>query len=92
LAVNLIMQNLGQELSQSHGRVVDVATLNAQTGKKSVIRDHAGQLTELQSLAAKADRGERLSDPEFVKVGKLAGTWLQGQKSGPANLKESKSL
>lgn len=92
LAINLIMQNLGQELSQSRGRVVDVATLNAQTGKKSVIRDHAGQLTELQSLAAKAERGERLSDPEFVKVGKLAGTWLQGQKSGAANLKESNSL
>lgn len=86
LAVNLIMQNLAQELSHSHGRVVDVATLNAQTGKNPVIRDRAGPLTELQSLAAKAERGERLSDREFVEVGKLAGTLLQGQKSSAANL------
>jgi hypothetical protein len=86
LAVNLIMQNLAQGLSQSHGRVVEVATLNLQTGKNPVIRDQAGPLSELQSLAAKAERGERLSDREFVEVGKLAGTLLHGEKSRAANL------
>ena len=50
LAANLIMQNLSHELSQSHGRIVEVATLNPQAENNLAIENHIGRWAELQSL------------------------------------------
>jgi hypothetical protein len=85
LAANLIMQNLSHELSQSHGRIVEVATLNPQAEKNLAIENHIGRWAELQSLVAKVESGEALSEREFIAIGKLAGTLLQAQKSSAAN-------
>lgn len=81
LAVELIMQNLSLELSQSRGKVIDAATLNPQSGKHLLSRDSADRLAELQTLSAKIVRGERLSEREFTAVGRLAGALLQGEKA-----------
>lgn len=71
LAAQSIMQNLSQDLSQAQGRTIDVASLSAPSGKS---------LAELQALAAKAERGEKLSEREFIELGRLAGAISKGRK------------
>ena len=71
LATQSIMQNLSQELSQAHGRTIDVARLSEYAGKS---------LAELQALAAKTERGEKLSEREFIELGRLAGAVSKGRK------------
>ena len=73
LAAQSIMQNLSQELSQAHGRTIDVARLSAYGGNS---------LAELQALAAKTERGEKLSEREFIELGRLAGAMNKGRKDG----------
>lgn len=71
LAAQSIMQNLSQELSQAHGRTIDVARLSEYADKS---------LAELQALAAKTERGEKLSEREFIQLGRLAGVVSKGRK------------
>jgi len=71
LAAQSIMQNLSQELSQAHGRTIDVARLSEYAGNS---------LAELQALAAKTERGEKLSEREFIELGRLAGAMSKGRK------------
>jgi len=71
LAAQSIMQNLSQELSQAHGRTIDVARVSEYADKS---------LAELQALAAKTERGEKLSDREFIQLGRLAGVVSKGRK------------
>ena len=71
LAAQSIMQNLSQELSQAHGRTIDVARLHEYAGKS---------LAELQTLAAKTERDEKLSEREFIQLGRLAGAVSKGRK------------
>ncbi len=88
LAVDLIMQNLSQELGHSHGRAIDVATLKPIAAKKFLIPESSDRLVELQTLALKAARGDRLSEAEFIKVGGLAGSLIKGQKPHLTELKK----
>ena len=71
LAAQSIMQNLSQELSQAHGRTIDVARVSEYADKS---------LAELQALAAKTERGEKLSEREFIQLGRLAGAVSKGRK------------
>jgi hypothetical protein len=81
LAVELIVQNLCQELTQAYGKPVDVSTLSQnlevleRTGRSTKL------FTSLRSLSAKAAGGERLPDKAFVEVGRIAGEILQGHRS-----------
>ena len=80
LAIQLMVQNLSQELSQAYGRTIDVTRLGRQTGKKMPRQIFPERLAELQALAAKSERGEKLSEREFIEVGRLAGAISKGRK------------
>jgi len=80
LATQLMVQNLSQELSQAHGRPIDVTRLSAQAGKRLATQISPKNLIDLQALAAKAERGENLSEREFIEVGRLAGELSKGRK------------
>jgi hypothetical protein len=80
LATHLMVQNLSQELSQAHGRTIDVTSLSAQAGKRMARQISPESLAELQTLAAKAERGEKLSEHEFIEIGRLAGELSKARK------------
>ncbi len=80
LATQLMVQNLSQELSQAHGRKIDVTTLTAQSAKNFPTQNFLARLTDLQALAAKAERNKPLSEREFIEVGRLAGAMSKGRK------------
>ncbi len=80
LATQLIMQNLSQELSQAHGRTIDVATLRAPSAMNFPTQNFFDRLTDLQALAARAERNESLSEREFIEVGRLSGILSKGRK------------
>ncbi|MGH7844860.1 MAG: DUF4350 domain-containing protein [Candidatus Binatia bacterium] len=81
LAVELIVQNLCQELAKAYGRPVDVATLSHNLDALDKPDRSTKLLTSLRSLSVKSARGERLTDKEFVEVGRVAGGILQGHRS-----------
>jgi hypothetical protein len=80
LATQLMVQNLSHELSQAHGRTIDVTSLSAQAGKRTATQISPESLAELQALAAKSERGEKLSEREFIEIGRLAGELSKGRK------------
>jgi uncharacterized protein DUF4350 len=80
LATQLMVQNLSQELSQASGRSVDVTSLGTQAGKTMPMQISPESLAELQALAARSERGEKLSEREFIAVGRLAGAISKARK------------
>jgi hypothetical protein len=78
LAVELIAQNLCQEWSKVCGKPVDLSTLSANARVTEPTEGSAGQLAAFRALVSKTERGERLSDQEFIDVGRIAGKILQG--------------
>lgn len=80
LAAQSIMQNLSQDLSQAHGRAIDVATVSTQLGKPLATQILPENFAALKALAAKAERGETLSEREFIELGRLAGAMSKGRK------------
>jgi hypothetical protein len=81
LATQLIMQNLFQELSLAHGRTIDIANLDAQAARKLQSQIAPQSVGELRALAAKADRGAKLTEREFVAIGRLAGMILSHHRA-----------
>ena len=73
LATQLMLQNLSQELSQARGRNIDVTNPDTQAARILASHIATNSLIELQSLAAKAELGEILSEREFITIGRLAG-------------------
>ena len=80
LATQLMVQSLSQDLSQAYGRSVDVTSLGTQAGKRMAIQIFPESLAELQALTAKSERGEKLSEREFIEVGRLTGTIRNGRR------------
>ena len=80
LATQLMLQNLSQGLSQAHGRTIDVTRLSTRAGNRMAGQISPQILAQLQALAAKSERGEKLSEREFVEVGRLAGELSKGRK------------
>ena len=80
LATQLMVQNLSQELSQAYGRKIDVTTITAQSARNFPSQNFFAQLTDLQGLAAKAERNQPLSEREFIEVGRLTGVMSKGRK------------
>jgi len=81
LATQLMVQNLSQGLSQGHGRTINVTGLSAHARQRVATQMTPDRLAELQALAAKAERGEKLSEHEFIQVGRLAGELSKGRKA-----------
>ncbi|MGH7888824.1 MAG: DUF4350 domain-containing protein [Candidatus Binatia bacterium] len=80
LATRLMLQNLSQVLSQAHGRSIDVTRLSARAGNRMATQISPESLAELQTLAAKTERGETLSEREFIEIGRLTGALSTGRK------------
>ena len=76
LAVELIVQNLCHDLSKAHGKIVDLPSLSQ---KFAAENDNLAKLfVSLGQLSNRTVAGERLTDEEFVEVGRTAGKITQG--------------
>ena len=79
LAANLIVQHLCANLSKAHGKA-DAATLSGELEHLAKSRGAAAPATTLHALFARVQKGERLSDREFVDLGRTAGEIIRGSK------------
>ncbi len=80
LATQLMVQNLSQELTQAHGRMINVTSLNPHASKRIARHTDPESLAELKALAARAERGEKLIEKAFIRIGRLSGELSKGQK------------
>lgn len=76
LSAELIVQQLCQGLAQSHGKTVDSASLSRELASIAKIR--GGAAATLQELFSKVQNGQRLSDREFIALGRSAGEITKG--------------
>jgi hypothetical protein len=80
LAANLILQHLCQTLGKAHGKAVDTSDLSHELKNLSRNRGIAAPITTLRTLLAKLQNGARLSDREFVELGRTAGEIIKGHR------------
>lgn len=78
LAVQLIAQNLCDAWSKRCGKPVDISTWTDSAKLEDPANSSPRELPAFQALVSKAERGERLSDQEFIAVGQIAEKILQG--------------
>jgi hypothetical protein len=79
LAADLIVQHLCQTLARARSRLIDAAHLEQEL--ENVLRRNAPAAdTGLRHLYGKVQQGERLSDREFVQLGKTAGEVIERSK------------
>jgi hypothetical protein len=79
LAAELIVQNVSHDLAKAHGKPVDVSELSHELAVMDKSQSSAKRLAALGALSGKAARGEKLTDQEFVDLGRLAGQIVQGR-------------
>jgi uncharacterized protein DUF4350 len=79
LAADLIVQHLCQNLGKAYGKTVDSADLGHELGNLAQSRGAAAPVTALRALFTKVQNGARLSDREFVELGRTAGEIIKGQ-------------
>jgi len=75
VAADLIVQHLCQELTKARHKSVDNARLSDDLS--SLAKDGKPPAAALQTLYAKVKSGQRLSDREFVELGRSAGETLR---------------
>jgi hypothetical protein len=80
LAADLIVQHLCANLSKTHSKTVDAANLSGELAHLAQSRGAAAPATTLHALFARVQKGERLSDREFVELGRTAGEVIRGSK------------
>ena len=80
LAADLIVQHLCANLSKTHGKSVDAVNLNLELEHLAKSRGTASPAAALHALFARVQKGERLSDREFVELGRTAGEIIRGPK------------
>ena len=78
LAVKLMCDYLCQEIGKASGNPVDLPAVKRRLQASGKGGGSARLLTRLEDLSAKTARGEKLTDREFVEVGRVAGQILQG--------------
>lgn len=79
LAADLIVQHVCQHLGKAHGKTLDSANLHQELANLARNRGTASSAA-LRALFAKVKNGERLSDKEFVELGRTAGEIIRGSK------------
>ena len=79
LAAELIVQNVSQDLAKAHGKPVDVSELSHELEVMDKSNSSAKRVAALRALSGKAARGEKLTDQEFVDLGRVAGQIVQGR-------------
>ena len=80
LAAQLIVQNLYQALTKSHGKSVDAAHLSGELATLAQSGGAGKYSASLQSMTEKLRGGARLSDRELIEIGQTAGEILKGQR------------
>ncbi|MGE5220274.1 MAG: DUF4350 domain-containing protein [Chloroflexota bacterium] len=78
LSAELIVQHLCQSLTQSQGKTVDSANLSRELA--SLAKSRGIVAAALQSLFGKIQNGRRLSDREFIELGRGAGEIIRGTR------------
>jgi hypothetical protein len=78
LAADLIVQHLCAHLGKAHGKTA--ANLSRELEHLAKSRGAAAPATALQALFGRVQKGERLSDREFIEVGRTAGEIVRGPK------------
>ncbi len=80
LAADLIVQHLCANLGKAHSKNADAANLSRELEHLAKSRGAAAPATALHALFARVQKGERLSDREFVELGRTAGEIIRGPK------------
>jgi hypothetical protein len=80
LAVDLIVQHLCQELGKAHSKSVDSSNIERELQTTMERNGAVAKARGLQDLAGRVQRGERLSDREFIEFGQRAGEIIKGSK------------
>jgi hypothetical protein len=78
LAVELMVHNLSEELANTYGKSVDLAFVSRKPESSGQPGVPANLIGRLSDLSAKSARGEKLTDLEFVEVGRITGQIVQG--------------
>ena len=79
LAADLIVQHLCQSLGKAHSRMVDSSRLERELD--SALRRSAPAADPgLRELFRKVQNGDRLSDREFIQLGRAAGEIIEGSR------------
>jgi hypothetical protein len=81
LATEMIVQNLSQELARAYDKPVNISDLNQQPQGAIKSALSAERRAIFRDLSGKAARGEKLTDREFIEVGRIAGEMTQGPVS-----------
>ena len=80
LAADLIMQHLWTQLGKARGRSADGGNLELELEKLAKSGDTASPAVALHALFAKIQRNERLTDRQFIELGRAAGEIVKGTK------------
>jgi hypothetical protein len=80
LAADLIVQHLCQDLGRAHSKAVDTANLDRELQSAAQRSGAAAHARGLQELFGRVQKGERLSDREFIELGRTAGEIIKGSK------------
>jgi uncharacterized protein DUF4350 len=80
LAANMIVQHLCHTLGKVRGKTDDMSDLSDELENLARNRGVGAPITTLRGLLAKVQNGARLSDGEFVELGRTAGQIIKGQK------------
>jgi uncharacterized protein DUF4350 len=91
LATELIVQHLCTHLTKAHSKIVDTTNLGQQLENVVKSRGAACPAAALRALFAKVQNGERLSDKEFIELGRTAGEVTGTVLNSPRNIRGSQS-
>ena len=79
LAAELIVQNLCQSLTRTHGKSVDLANLSHELSSTQA-RGATIETAAFRAVLAKIQNGTALNDRELIEVGRTAGEILKGPR------------
>jgi hypothetical protein len=80
LAADLIVQHLCQELGRAHSKTADSSNIERELQTAMERNGAVANARGIQDLGGRVQRGERLSDREFIEFGQRAGEIIKGSK------------
>jgi hypothetical protein len=88
LAADLIVQHLSQNLGKAHGKTIDSGNLGQELQNLTGGHGANAPAAALHALFAKVRAGERLSDSQFVELGRAAGEIVHHVRNPSLALRE----
>lgn len=89
LAADLIVQHLSQNLGKAPSKTLDGGNLGEELQNLTGRRGANAPTAALHALLAKVRAGERLSDPQFVALGRAAGEIVPNVRNPSLDLREA---